>query len=97
MIDCSHGNSSKQFLRQKDVAADVADQIANGDTRIIGVMIESHLKEGRQEHIQGAQLEYGKSITDACLGWEDSVNLLERLALGVRARRQKLGGKAVNS
>lgn len=97
MIDCSHGNSSKQFLRQKEVATDIAEQIASGDTRIIGVMIESHLKEGRQEHIEGTVLEYGKSITDACLGWEDSVNLLNTLAVGVRARRQKLGSKAVNS
>jgi len=97
MIDCSHGNSGKQFLRQKDVAADVAEQVARGDTRIIGVMVESHLKEGRQEQIEGSPLEYGKSITDACLGWEDSVNLLEMLASGVRSRREKHGGKAVNS
>lgn len=97
MIDCSHGNSNKQFLRQKEVSADVASQVAGGDTRIIGVMIESHLKEGRQEHALGKTMEYGKSITDACLGWEDSMQLLEMLASAVQSRRQKLAGKAVNS
>lgn len=97
MIDCSHGNSSKQFLRQKEVASDIARQVAAGDTRIIGAMIESHLKEGRQEHISGSILEYGKSITDACLGWEDSLELLEMLASSVRSRRQKLGSKVANS
>jgi 3-deoxy-7-phosphoheptulonate synthase len=96
MVDCSHGNSSKQFQRQKEVATDIAGQVAGGDTRIIGVMVESHLKEGRQEQVAGQPLEYGKSITDACLGWEDSVNLLETLAAAVRARREKLAGKAVN-
>jgi 3-deoxy-7-phosphoheptulonate synthase len=97
MVDCSHGNSSKQFQRQKEVAADIAGQVASGDTRIIGVMVESHLKEGRQAHVLGTPLEYGKSITDACLGWEDSVKLLEQLATAVRSRREKLADKAVNS
>jgi 3-deoxy-7-phosphoheptulonate synthase len=59
-------------------------------------MIESHLKEGRQEQVMGTPLEYGKSITDACLGWDDSADLLERLASAVRSRRQKSGNKAVN-
>lgn len=89
MIDCSHGNSSKNYLLQKDVARDIATQLADGDQRIIGVMLESHLNEGRQDHAPGCDLEYGKSITDACLGWDDTVELLEVLAASVRARRQK--------
>ncbi len=97
MIDCSHGNSGKQFLRQKEVGNDIGNQVSNGDTRIIGVMIESHLKEGRQEHTLGSALEYGKSITDACLGWQDSVELLEMLASSARLRRQKLNSMAANS
>lgn len=89
MIDCSHANSQKQYQLQKEVAQDVAQQIAAGDARIIGLMIESHLMAGRQEHTVGCELEYGKSITDACLGWQDTVELLEALALAVRQRRQK--------
>jgi len=88
MIDCSHANSSKQYQQQIEVARDVGAQVAKGDMRIIGVMVESHLNAGRQEHTPGCKLEYGKSITDACLGWEDSVKLLETLAASVRARRQ---------
>jgi len=87
MIDCSHGNSSKNYLRQKDVAQDIAAQLSAGDKRIIGVMLESHLNEGRQDHAPGCDLEYGKSITDACLGWDDTVQLLEILAEAVRSRR----------
>ncbi|HJV60184.1 MAG TPA: 3-deoxy-7-phosphoheptulonate synthase, partial [Albitalea sp.] len=87
MIDCSHANSSKQFKKQIDVAQDVANQLAAGDQRIFGLMVESHLKEGRQE-LDGCELEYGKSITDPCLGWPDSLALLETLAEGVRARRK---------
>ena len=89
MIDFSHANSSKQPLRQIDVANDVATQIANGDQRIIGAMIESHLKEGRQDVVPGQKLVYGQSITDACISWTDSVPLLETLAAAVRQRRQK--------
>lgn len=89
MIDCSHGNSSKNYLRQKEVAHDIAAQLSQGDSRIMGVMMESHLNEGRQEHTVGCQLEYGKSITDACLGWQDTVELLNMLAASVRARRHK--------
>ncbi|MCX7628094.1 MAG: 3-deoxy-7-phosphoheptulonate synthase AroG [Methylophilaceae bacterium] len=88
MIDCSHGNSRKQFKLQLDVARDIADQLAAGEQRIFGVMVESNLKEGRQDLKPGCPLEYGQSITDACLGWEDSVALLEMLAEGVRARRK---------
>jgi 3-deoxy-7-phosphoheptulonate synthase len=89
MIDCSHGNSSKNYLLQKEVARDIAQQLSGGDTRIIGVMVESHLNEGRQDHTPGCQLEYGKSITDACLSWQDTVELLETLATSVRQRRLK--------
>jgi 3-deoxy-7-phosphoheptulonate synthase len=87
MVDFSHANSCKQFQRQVDVARDVAAQISGGDERIIGVMVESHLKEGRQELVPGKPLEYGQSITDACIGWDDSLVVLELLAEAVRRRR----------
>jgi 3-deoxy-7-phosphoheptulonate synthase len=87
MVDCSHGNSQKDFLQQKKVSGDIAAQLSKGEVRIIGVMLESHLKEGRQEHTPGCELEYGKSITDACLGWDDTVQVLDNLALAVKARR----------
>jgi 3-deoxy-7-phosphoheptulonate synthase len=88
MIDCSHANSRRQYKLQLDVARDIAGQMAAGDDRIMGAMVESHLFEGRQDHTPGCTLEYGKSITDACLGWEDTLTLLESLAEGVRARRR---------
>lgn len=88
MIDCSHANSSKDYSKQKEVARDIGSQISKGDSRVIGVMLESHLNEGRQEHTPRCELEYGKSITDACLGWDDSVQVLEQLASSVRQRRQ---------
>ena len=87
MIDLSHANSVKDFKRQLAVADDVAAQIASGEDRIVGVMVESHLVEGRQNLVPDKPLEYGKSITDACIGWEDSVSVLETLAQSVRARR----------
>ena len=87
MIDASHANSNKRFKQQIEVAKDTASQLAAGDERIIGVMIESHLVEGRQDLVPGQPLAYGMSITDACLGWEDSLLVLETLANGVRARR----------
>ena len=87
MIDFSHANSSKQHQRQITVAEDVAHQIAKGEKRIIGAMIESHLKAGRQDVVAGKDLEYGKSITDACISWEESVPLLQELATAVRLRR----------
>ncbi len=90
MIDCSHGNSQKNYLLQKEVARDVGEQLALGDARIMGVMVESHINEGRQEQTIGGTLEYGQSITDACLGWQDTVELLDMLAASVRARRQKV-------
>jgi 3-deoxy-7-phosphoheptulonate synthase len=87
MIDFSHANCLKQWQRQLVVADDVGRQIAGGDKRVIGVMIESHLKAGRQDHVSGQPLEYGQSITDACLGWDDTVNLLRNLAKAVQKRR----------
>ncbi len=87
MVDCSHGNSQKNFQQQKKVADDIAKQLSKGEARVIGVMLESHLNEGRQEHTPGCELEYGKSITDACLGWADTVEVLENFALAVKARR----------
>lgn len=92
MIDCSHANSSKQFRRQLAVADAVGEQIGAGDTRIFGLMVESHLKEGRQDLRLGQPLVYGRSITDACLGWEDSEALLESLAAQVRRRRNQHAG-----
>jgi 3-deoxy-7-phosphoheptulonate synthase len=87
MIDASHANSNKRCKQQIEVLGDTAGQLAAGEERIIGVMIESHLVEGRQDLVPGQPLEYGKSITDACLGWEDTLTVLEVLAKGVRARR----------
>lgn len=84
MIDCSHGNSEKQFKKQLDVGNDVIKQIKNGSNNIFGVMIESHLKEGNQSTNTLDKLEYGKSITDACLGWEDTEILLRNLANTVK-------------
>lgn len=87
MIDLSHANSRKQFKLQVEAGRAVADQLAGGEDRILGVMIESHLNEGRQDLLPGRALEYGKSITDACLGWEQTVTLLDVLAEAVRRRR----------
>lgn len=87
MIDMSHGNSQKNPANQKQVCAAVAQQMAGGDKGIVGVMIESHLKFGRQDIVEGQLLEYGLSITDACLDWESSAQLLEVLAQAVRSRR----------
>jgi 3-deoxy-7-phosphoheptulonate synthase len=88
MIDCSHGNSQKDFRRQPDAARAVAAQVAGGSRDVIGVMIESHLIEGRQDLVPGRALTYGQSITDACLGWDATAPLLEELAASVRARRE---------
>jgi 3-deoxy-7-phosphoheptulonate synthase len=87
MVDCSHANSQRQYKLQKQVAANVAEQLNTGDDRIIGLMIQSHLKEGRQDHEPGCALEYGKSITDGCLGWDDTVEILDMLAESVKKRR----------
>jgi 3-deoxy-7-phosphoheptulonate synthase len=89
MVDLSHANSSKQYQKQIEVGRDVARQIAQGEERIMGVMIESHLKPGRQDQCPGNPLEYGVSITDACIGWNETVPLLREFADAVRSRRLK--------
>jgi len=87
MIDFSHANSRKKYELQVDVAKEVGAQIAAGDERIVGVMVESHLNAGRQDLEPGKPLEYGKSVTDACIGWEDTLLVLDTLAQAVRQRR----------
>ena len=88
MIDCSHANSAKQHRRQIEVASDVAAQVAAGERRIVGVMVESHLHEGRQDLVPGQPLAPGVSITDACIGFAQTVAVLQNLAAAVRARRR---------
>ena len=87
MIDVSHANSSKQHQRQITVAAEVAQQIATGDARITGLMIESHLQEGRQDIVPGQPLQHGVSVTDACISLAQTVPVLQNLACAVRTRR----------
>ena len=94
MIDCSHANSQKKHERQLDVVADIAAQVAGGEERIVGVMIESHLEAGRQDLKPDAPLAYGVSITDACIGWESTVGALRQLADAVRRRRLALADAA---
>ena len=93
MVDCSHANSSKQHERQLVVAKDIADQISGGSNQVFGVMIESHIHGGAQKFTPGkddvSKLEYGKSITDACLDWDDSVACLDVLSHAVAARRKR--------
>ena len=93
MVDCSHGNSEKQYQRQNDVVADIAGQIKAGSHQVFGVMIESHLVAGAQSLSVGKtdpkSLTYGQSVTDACVGWDDSVRMLEVLAQAVRQRSGK--------
>jgi 3-deoxy-7-phosphoheptulonate synthase len=93
MVDCSHANSSKQHEKQLEVARDVAAQVAAGSRSVFGLMIESHLKDGAQKFTPGkddsSKLEYGKSITDACLGWDDSLQCLDVLSDAVKARRTR--------
>ena len=92
MVDCSHANSSKQHQRQIDVARDIGSQLAAGQRHIIGVMVESHLLAGAQKFNAGkddpAKLTYGQSITDACIGWDDSLTVLQVLSDAVAARRK---------
>jgi 3-deoxy-7-phosphoheptulonate synthase len=90
MVDVSHANSSKQHRKQIEVAADVAQQIARGETRITGLMIESHLQEGRQDIVPGQVLQTGVSVTDACISFEQTVPVLQGLAAAVQARREGL-------
>lgn len=93
MVDCSHANSSKQHEKQLDVARDIGQQIASGSKSVFGVMIESHIEAGAQKFTPGkddvSKLVYGQSITDACLGWDDSVQALDVLSQAVRDARQK--------
>jgi 3-deoxy-7-phosphoheptulonate synthase len=93
MVDCSHANRGQLHGRQVEVARDVAAQIEAGDRCVFGVMVESHLQAGAQKFVAGkddpARLVYGQSITDACLGWDDSVQMLERLSASVARRRAK--------
>jgi 3-deoxy-7-phosphoheptulonate synthase len=87
MVDFSHGNSRKQFKLQMEVCDSVAAQMAAGEDRIVGVMVESHLVEGRQDIVPDKPLTYGQSVTDACINWDDSLTVLDQLAAAVRARR----------
>jgi 3-deoxy-7-phosphoheptulonate synthase len=93
MVDCSHANSSKQHQRQLEVARDIAGQLAAGSRQVFGVMVESHLSGGAQKFTPGSddprQLEYGKSITDACLGWTESLDVMDILSTAVRQRRTR--------
>ena len=93
MVDCSHANSSKQHQKQIDVAADIAAQISGGSRQVFGVMVESHIVAGAQKFTPGkddvAQLAYGQSITDACIGWDDSAAVLQTLSQAVQARRNR--------
>jgi 3-deoxy-7-phosphoheptulonate synthase len=88
MLDLSHANSAKRHQRQITVGRDVAEQVAFGDERIMGVMVESHLVAGRQDVVDGIAPTYGQSITDACIGWDDTVELLDVLAGSARSRRE---------
>jgi 3-deoxy-7-phosphoheptulonate synthase len=92
MIDASHANSNKDPQNQPAVMADVGAQIAAGDSRIIGVMVESNLVAGRQDLVAGQPLQYGQSITDGCIDWETSVAVMDNLAAAVARRRQLNGG-----
>lgn len=87
MVDCSHANSGKSHLRQRDVADDLAQQLTRGEKRIVGVMIESNIEEGRQDLKPGVALRHGVSITDACLSWAQTEPVLDALAEAVRHRR----------
>ncbi|WP_368872358.1 3-deoxy-7-phosphoheptulonate synthase AroG [Proteus terrae] len=89
MVDFSHANSCKKFEKQMEVGADICQQISAGEKALIGVMVESHLEEGNQSLESGEPLIYGKSITDACIGWDDTETLLRQLADAVVARRNK--------
>jgi 3-deoxy-7-phosphoheptulonate synthase len=95
IVDCSHGNSGKDYLRQREVAASVAAQVAGGSSAICGAMLESHLVEGRQDIADGRKnLRYGQSVTDGCIGWEETVDVLGGLAEAVRARQAGSGAES---
>jgi len=93
IVDASHGNSERDHLRQPTVASEIAAQIAAGERGIAGVMIESFLVAGRQELTDPARLVYGQSITDACIGWDDTVTVLQGLASAARERRSRSEGQ----
>ena len=93
MVDLSHANSRKDYKKQIDVAHDVAGQLAEGEDRVFGVMIESHLNPGRQDLKRGIALDHGVSITDACIGWDDTLIVLDLLAEAVRKRRLALAAR----
>lgn len=95
MIDASHANSSKKPENQVPVCADIAAQVAQGDSRIVGVMVESHLVAGRQDLVEEKELTYGQSVTDGCIDWDTSVKVLEGLAQAVRSRRLRLANMGV--
>ncbi len=91
LVDCSHGNSAKDYRRQPDVAAAVARQVASGSQAIAGILLESHLVEGRQDIVDGhSGLRYGQSVTDGCIGWDDTVRVLGGLADATRSRASKV-------
>jgi 3-deoxy-7-phosphoheptulonate synthase len=87
IIDASHGNSSRDYPRQPLVVQAIAEQLACGERGIVGVMLESFLVDGRQDLTSHTQLEYGQSVTDACIGWDTTQSTLDALAVAVRARR----------
>jgi 3-deoxy-7-phosphoheptulonate synthase len=93
MVDFSHANSSKQYQKQMDVSTDISNQLSAGEDRIVGVMVESHINPGRQDLNPGTPLDYGVSITDACIGFGDTEILLRQLAHAVRQRRVSKQGK----
>ncbi len=96
IVDCSHGNSGKDYRKQPDVAECLAEQIAGGSPAVCGVMLESHLVAGNQAITDGRkQLRYGQSVTDACIGWDETAGVLDRLAAAVRLRRER-GSRASN-
>ena len=95
MVDCSHGNSLKDHLKQSAVADDVCAQVASGSPHVFGVMLESNLVEGRQDYVPGRPAVYGQSITDACLSFAQTEPILERFAVAQRGRRRLLAGASV--
>ena len=88
MIDCSHGNSLKDYRRQPEVAASVAEQVSAGSRQVFGAMIESHLVEGRQDFVPGLPARHGQSITDGCLSLEATEPILEQLAKAQQTRNR---------
>ena len=96
MIDMSHANSGKEFKRQLEVCANICHQMHMGEEAIMGVMVESNLVEGNQKLGKPEDLVYGQSITDSCLGWDDSVTLLEDLAVAVETRRERIRSGAIS-